>query len=52
VVLLFNLLIVVYELGHFFAAKCRGLKVEKFAGWFGKPLWSKTVGGVEITTAC
>lgn len=51
-VLLFNLLIVVYELGHFFAAKCRGLKVEKFAGWFGKPLWSKTVGGVEITTAC
>jgi regulator of sigma E protease len=23
------------------------LKVEKFAIWFGKPLWSKTVGGVE-----
>jgi len=47
VVLLFNLLIVVHELGHFFAAKWRGLKVEKFAIWFGKPLWSKTVGGVE-----
>lgn len=47
VVLLFNLLIVVHELGHFFAAKWRGLKVEKFAVWFGKPLWSKTVGGVE-----
>ena len=46
VVLLFNLLIVVHELGHFFAAKWRGLKVEKFAIWFGKPLWSKTVDGV------
>jgi regulator of sigma E protease len=47
VVLLFNLLIVVHELGHFFAAKWRGLKVEKFAIWFGKPLWSKTIRGVE-----
>lgn len=47
VVLLFNLLIVVHELGHFFAAKWRGLKVEKFAIWFGKPLWSKTINGVE-----
>jgi len=52
VVLLFNLLIVVHELGHFFDAKWRGLKVEKFAVWFGKPLWSKTVGGEEITTVC
>lgn len=47
VVLLFNLLIVVHELGHFFAARWRGLKVEKFAIWFGKPLWSKTINGVE-----
>ncbi len=47
VVLLFNLLIVVHELGHFFAARWRGLKVEKFAIWFGKPVWSKTIGGVE-----
>ncbi|KAB2639815.1 MAG: RIP metalloprotease RseP [Verrucomicrobia bacterium] len=47
VVLLFNLLIVVHELGHFVAARWCGLKVEKFAIWFGKPLWSKTVGGVE-----
>jgi len=47
VVLLFNLLIVVHELGHFAAARWRGLKVEKFAIWFGKPLWSKTIGGVE-----
>ena len=47
VVLLFNLLIVVHELGHFLAARLRGLKVEKFAIWFGKPLWSKTLNGVE-----
>lgn len=47
VILLFNLLIVVHELGHFLAAKWRGLVVEKFAIWFGKPLWSKTIGGVE-----
>ncbi|HEY5791745.1 MAG TPA: RIP metalloprotease RseP, partial [Chthoniobacterales bacterium] len=47
VVLLFNLIIVVHELGHFLAARWRGLKVDKFAVWFGKPLWKKTIGGVE-----
>jgi len=47
VVLLFNLLIIVHELGHFLAARWRGLVVEKFAIWFGKPIWSKTIGGVE-----
>jgi regulator of sigma E protease len=34
-------------LGHFLAAKWRGLKVERFAIWFGKPIWKKTIGGVE-----
>jgi regulator of sigma E protease len=47
VVLLFNLLIGVHELGHFLAARWRGLKVERFAIWFGKPVWKKTIGGVE-----
>lgn len=47
VILIFNLLIVVHEFGHFLAAKWRGLVVEKFAIWFGKPLWKKTIGGVE-----
>jgi regulator of sigma E protease len=46
VVLLFNLLIIVHELGHFLAARWRGLKVEKFAIWFGKPLWQKQINGV------
>ena len=47
VLLLFNLLIFVHELGHFLAARWRGLKVERFAIWFGKPIWKKTIGGVE-----
>jgi len=47
VVLLFNLLIAVHELGHFLAAKWRGLKIERFAIWFGKPIWKKKVNGVE-----
>src|SRR6476660_9466214 len=46
VLLLFNLLIFVHELGHFLAARWRGLKVDRFAVWFGKPLWTtKTNGG-------
>jgi RIP metalloprotease RseP len=52
VVLLFNLLILVHELGHFLAAKWRGLVVEKFAIWFGKPLWSKKINGVEYRLGC
>jgi regulator of sigma E protease len=47
VVLLFNLLIGVHELGHFLAARWRGLKVDRFAIWFGKPIWRKKIGGVE-----
>jgi regulator of sigma E protease len=47
VVLLFNLLIGVHELGHFLAAKWRGLKVDRFAIWFGKPIWKTKVNGVE-----
>jgi regulator of sigma E protease len=46
VILLFNLLIFVHELGHFLAARWRGLYVDEFALWFGKPLWRKKLGGV------
>ena len=42
-----NLLIFVHELGHFYAARWRGLKVDRFAIWFGKPIWKKTINGVE-----
>lgn len=47
VLLIFNLLILVHELGHFLAARWRGLVVEKFAIWFGKPIWKRKIGGVE-----
>src|SRR3954447_1404043 len=52
VLLLFNLLIFVHELGHFLAARWRGLKVDRFAIWFGKPLWKKTINGVEYALGC
>jgi regulator of sigma E protease len=47
VLLVFNLLIFVHELGHFLAARWRGLKIDRFAIWFGKPIWKKRMGGVE-----
>src|SRR5580693_9002739 len=47
VVILFNLLIFVYELGHFLAARWRGLKIDRFAIWFGKPIWKAKINGVE-----
>ena len=47
VLLLFNLLIFVHELGHFLAARWRGLKIERFAIWFGKPIWKTKIGDVE-----
>src|ERR1700758_152572 len=47
VLLLFNLLIFVHELGHFLAARWRGLKIDRFAIWFGKPIWKAKINGVE-----
>jgi regulator of sigma E protease len=47
VVLVFNLLIGIHELGHFLAAKWRGLQIDRFAIWFGKPIWKTKINGVE-----
>src|SRR2546421_4925977 len=47
VLLLFNLLIFVHELGHFLAARWRGLKIDRFAIWSGKPIWMTKINGVE-----
>jgi regulator of sigma E protease len=49
VLVLFNLLIVVHELGHFLAARWRGLFIEGFGVWFGKPIWKKTINGVQYS---
>ncbi|QSR83801.1 RIP metalloprotease RseP [Methylacidimicrobium sp. B4] len=46
VLFLFNVLIVVHELGHFLAARLRGIHVERFQIWFGAALWEKEVAGV------
>src|SRR5437588_12841575 len=46
VLVLFNLLIIIHELGHFLAAQWRGLEIEQFGIWFGKPLWKKKINGV------
>jgi regulator of sigma E protease len=47
VIVIFNLIIFVHELGHYWAAKWRGLKIDRFQIWFGKPIWSKTINGVQ-----
>lgn len=52
VLMVFNLMILVHEWGHFLAARWRGLKIEKFYIWFGKPLWKKTINGVEYGLGC
>jgi regulator of sigma E protease len=49
VLLIFNLLIIVHELGHFLAARWRGLHVDKFGVWFGRPIFKRTIGGVEFS---
>ena len=46
VLLIFNLIIGIHELGHFLGAKWRGLKIDRFAIWFGKPIWKKKINGV------
>src|SRR5438093_8028809 len=45
--LAFNLLIFVHELGHFLAGRWRGMKIDRFAIWFGQPIWKKKINGVE-----
>ncbi len=47
VILFFGASIFVHELGHFLAARWRGLKVERFSIGFGPRLWTRTVNGVE-----
>src|SRR2546430_6787321 len=49
VLIIFNLLIVVHEIGHFLAARWRGLFIEKFGIWFGKPIWKKKIDGVQYS---
>lgn len=43
----FSLIIIVHEWGHFLAARWRGLKIDRFQVWFGKPIWKFNRGGVQ-----
>lgn len=47
VVMMFNIMIVVHEWGHFLAGRWRGLYIDRFQIWFGKPIWKKTYDGVQ-----
>jgi regulator of sigma E protease len=40
-------LVVVHELGHFFAARATGMRVEKLYLFFGKPIWKRKRGETE-----
>ncbi len=47
VVVFFNIMIFVHELGHFWAGRWRGAYIDRFQIWFGKPIWKKKINGVE-----
>lgn len=47
VLAVFNIIIFVHELGHFLAAKWRGVQIDRFQIWFGKAIWKKKIKGVE-----
>ncbi len=40
-------LVVLHELGHFFAARAVGMRVEKLYLFFGKPIWKRQSGETE-----
>lgn len=48
-ILILGILIFVHELGHFLAAKWRGVAVIEFALGFGKKLLSRQIGETEYT---
>ncbi len=46
---IFSVLVLVHEWGHFYAARKSGVRVEEFALGMGKKLWSTTKDGVEYS---
>lgn len=43
-IVVFGLIVLIHEGGHFVTAKLTGMKVEEFAVGFGPKIWSKQVG--------
>ena len=52
-VLALGVLITVHEFGHFWVARCLGVKVLRFSVGFGRPIWRRTgrVDGTEYVVA-
>ena len=48
-VLLFSVLILVHELGHFAAAKLSGVQVNEFSIFMGPALWSRKIGETQYS---
>ena len=51
-ILIFGLLIIVHELGHFIAAKSLGVKVNEFSVCMGPPIVQKTFGETTYSLRC
>jgi len=51
-ILLFSLLILVHELGHFWAAKKSGVQVNEFALFMGPAIWKKQKGETLYSIRC
>ncbi len=51
-ILLFSLLILVHELGHFLTAKLFGVQVNEFALFMGPAIFKKKIGETEYSLRC
>ena len=51
-ILLFSILILVHELGHFAAAKFFGVRVNEFSVFMGPAIWKKQVGETLYAIRC
>ena len=51
-ILLFSILILVHELGHFAAAKFFGVRVNEFSVFMGPAIWKKQVGETLYAVRC
>jgi len=46
--ILFGIIVLVHEFGHFVAARLTGVRVEAFSFGFGKRIWGKKVGDTDF----
>lgn len=51
-ILIFGVLIMTHELGHFITAKLFGVRVNEFSVCMGPAIWSKTVGETTYALRC